>query len=208
MKYPKLFEQISAIAPIPGPQWLRAESLGQEQSLKKKALFIRPGDPADRFAVVLAGAFRAFRVSVKGEESVKAFRAEGELIGPYAEILQRTPSLTAIEALEPSRVLAFHTRDFQQLEQGHACWSLLARRVAEYHFILKERREQEFLDLSAEERFERFQAEHPHLEGRVPQREVAAYLGITEVALSRILSRRRKLHSKAPADRSGPARSK
>ena len=30
------------------------------------------------------------------------------------------------------------------------------------------------------------------LVGRVPQRDVAAYLGITEVALSRITSRRRK----------------
>ena len=142
--------------------------------------------------MVLEGAFRAVRVSAKGEETVKAFRAELELIGPYAEILQGIPSLTAIEALEPSRVLVFRTRDFQALEAEHACWSLLARRVAEYHYILKERREQEFLDLSAEERLDGFWAEHPHLEGRVPQRDIAAYLGITDVALSRIMSRRRK----------------
>ncbi len=192
MKHPKLFQKIAAIAPIPETEWRKAEALAQEQAVKKKEHFIRPGDPADRFAVVLEGVFRAYRVSVKGEESVKAFRAELELIGPYAELLQGIASITAIEALEPSRVLAWRTRDFQTLEAGHGCWSMLARRVAEYHFILKERREQEFLDLSADERLDRFRAEHPHLEGRIPQLQIAAYLGITDVALSRIMSRRRK----------------
>ncbi|NVJ01763.1 Crp/Fnr family transcriptional regulator [Myxococcus sp. AM009] len=192
MRYPKLFEHIAALAPLPASEWLKAEALAREQALDKRALFLRPGDSADRFGLVLQGVFRAVRVSARGEESIKAFRAEGELIGAYAEMLQGQPSMTSIEALEPGRVLAFQARDLQALEAGHACWAQLARRVAEQHYILKERREQEFLDLSAEERLERFWQEHPHLHGRVPQRDVAAYLGITEVALSRIVSRRRK----------------
>ncbi len=192
MKYPKLFEHIAAFSPLPEEEWVKAEALAREQALEKRALFLRPGDPADRFGWVLQGVFRAVRVSARGEESIKAFRAENQLVGAYAEMLQRRPSMTTIEALEPSRVLVFHARDLEALEAGHACWSRLARRVAEQHYILKERREQEFLDLSAEERLERFWVEHAHLHGRVPQRDVAAYLGITEVALSRIVSRRRK----------------
>lgn len=192
MRFPKLYERLAAQVPLPSEEWEKAEALASEQVLAKRELFVRPGAPADRFAVVLQGVFRAVRVSARGVESVKAFRAEGELIGAYAEMLQRQPSMTAIEALEPSRVLVFQTRDLQALEQGHVCWERLARRVAEHHFILKERREQEFLDLTAEERLVRFWEEHPHLKGRVPQRDVAAYLGITEEALSRIMSRRRK----------------
>jgi CRP-like cAMP-binding protein len=193
VKYAHLFQKLSAVAPIPEAEWRKAEALGREQSFKKKALFIAPGAPADRFAIVLEGLFRAFRTTPDGEESVKAFRAEAELIGPYAEFLQKIPSLTSIEALEPSRVLAFRTADFATLEGGHPCWSMLARRVAEFHFILKERREQEFLDLDAEGRLQRFELEHPHLHGRLPQTQIALYLGITEVGLSRIVSRRRKL---------------
>nr|WP_242544283.1 Crp/Fnr family transcriptional regulator [Corallococcus sp. NCSPR001] len=180
------------MAPLPPEEWVKAEAVAKEQSLAKRELFLRPGDAADRFAVVLQGVFRGVRVSPRGGESIKAFRAEGELIGAYAEMLQRRPSMTSIEALEPSRVLVFQARDFQALEQGHVCWERLARRVAEQHFLLKERREQEFLELSAEERLVNFWEEHPHLKGRVPQRDVAAYLGITEVGLSRIISRRRK----------------
>ncbi|MBZ4396500.1 Crp/Fnr family transcriptional regulator [Myxococcus sp. AS-1-15] len=192
MRFPTLYEQLAPLGPIPPGEWERAESFAREQAVERKAHFLRPGDPADRFAVVLQGVFRLVRVSARGGESVKAFRAEGELLGAYAEMLQRQPSMTSIEALEPARVLVFRTRDFQALEEGHTCWVRVARRVAERHFLLKERREQEFLELSAEERLDTFWAEHPHLRGRVPQRDVAAYLGITEVALSRIMSRRRK----------------
>ncbi|GEN06762.1 Crp/Fnr family transcriptional regulator [Myxococcus faecalis] len=192
MRFPTLYEQLAPLGPIPPSEWERAESFAREQAVERKAHFLRPGDPADRFAVVLQGVFRLVRVSARGGESVKAFRAEGELLGAYAEMLQRQPSMTSIEALEPARVLVFRTQDFQALEEGHTCWVRVARRVAERHFLLKERREQEFLELSAEERLDTFWAEHPHLRGRVPQRDVAAYLGITEVALSRIMSRRRK----------------
>lgn len=192
MKHPALFKAVSRLSPVPPAQWLKAEAIAKEQAFAKKDHFLEPGDPADRFGFVIRGVFRTYRVSASGEESVKAFRAEGELLGAYAELLQRIASLTFIEALEESRVLVFHTSDMEQLEAGHACWSALARRVAEHQFILKERREQEFLDLSAEDRLVRFWIEHPHLEDRVSQREVAAYLGITPVALSRIVSRRRK----------------
>jgi CRP-like cAMP-binding protein len=192
VKFPQLHERFASLVPLPAGEWEKAEALAREQVLAKREFFLQPGEPADRFGVVLQGVFRAVRVSARGGESIKAFRAEGELIGAYAEMLQRVPSMTAIEALEPSRVLVFQARDFRELEQGHVCWERLARRVAEHHFIIKERREQEFLDLSAEERLVRFWEEHPHLAGRVPQRDVAAYLGITEVTLSRIMSRRRK----------------
>jgi CRP-like cAMP-binding protein len=192
MRYPTVYETLRKFAPLPRTEWARAEALGVEQSIPKRGHFVRPGDPADRIGVVLEGLFRAVRFSPHGEESVKSFRAEHELIGPYAEQLQGIASLTAVEALEPSRVLTFKVEAFQSLEAHHPAWIQLARRVAEYHFVVKERREQEFLELSAEDRLGRFWAEHPHLEGRLAQRDVAAYLGVTEVGLSRIVTRRKR----------------
>lgn len=192
VRYPTLYAQVSRLAPIPEAEWRRAEGLGKELQLKKRAHFLAPGDPSDRFAFVLSGLFRAYRVAEDGAASVKAFRAEGELLGAYAEMLQRQPSITYIEALEPSRILAFTQRDFEALEAGHRCWTQLARRIAEHHFVLKERREQEFLELDAAGRWARFQAEQAHLLGRVTQAEIAAYLGITPVGLSRIVSRTKK----------------
>ena len=56
----------------------------------------------------------------------------------------------------------------------------------------KERREMEFLTLSAADRYALFTTRTPELEGRVTQKDIARYLGITPVALSRIRGRKEK----------------
>ena len=53
----------------------------------------------------------------------------------------------------------------------------------------KERREREFLTESAEERYRMLMDRSPELFDKVTQKDIARYLGITPVALSRIRKR-------------------
>ena len=55
--------------------------------------------------------------------------------------------------------------------------------------IKKERREYEFLCLSAPERFALLKQRDPELVAKLTQNDIARYLGITPVALSRIKQR-------------------
>jgi hypothetical protein len=55
--------------------------------------------------------------------------------------------------------------------------------------VKKEIREGEFLLDSAETRYRRLLSDAPTLVGRVQQYHLASYLGITDVALSRIRNR-------------------
>jgi CRP-like cAMP-binding protein len=55
--------------------------------------------------------------------------------------------------------------------------------------IRKERREGEFLLDSAEQRYQRLLTEQPELAERLPLYHLASYLGVTDVALSRIRRR-------------------
>ena len=57
----------------------------------------------------------------------------------------------------------------------------------------KEKRERELLILNAEERYREFLAEAPALQSRVPQKDLARYLGLTPVGLNRIVKRVRAL---------------
>ena len=92
-------------------------------------------------------------------------------------------------ALMDSELLVIRFRDFEALFDRHACWERVGRKIAEGMFISKERRERELLMLSAEERYRLFLGRYKHLEKRIPQYQIAAYLGITPVALSRIRRR-------------------
>ncbi|HEY1086381.1 MAG TPA: Crp/Fnr family transcriptional regulator, partial [Archangium sp.] len=139
--------------------------------------------------IVRSGLVRHYYVDAKGRESVKAFRGPGDFSAPYAELIQRKRSRTFIQALVKSELLAFDVAKFEALADGSLELQRLARRLVEQNFVWKEQREYEFLQLSAEERYRQFCAERPEHLAHIPQHQVASYIGITPVALSRIRAR-------------------
>jgi CRP-like cAMP-binding protein len=153
------------------------------------------------FAIVRAGLLRHYYVDAKGRESVKAFRGPGEFSAPYAELIQRKPSRTFIQALAPTELLTFEVAAFDALADGSLELQRLARRFVEQHFVAKEQREYEFLMLTAEERYRQFCAERPEHLSHIPQHQVASYIGITPVALSRIRARGVKKNSRSGGGR-------
>jgi CRP-like cAMP-binding protein len=163
--------------------------IAEERTLEKQAFFCQPGEPVRHFAIVLEGLVRHYYVDAKGRESVKAFRGPGEFSAPYAELIQQKPSRTFIQALAPTRLLTFEAARFEVLAENSLEVHRMARRFVEQHFVTKEQREYEFLQLSAEERYRQFCAERPEHLSHIPQHQVASYIGITPVALSRIRAR-------------------
>jgi CRP-like cAMP-binding protein len=182
-------ERLMAIAPLSQATWAAVRGLGRRESLAKGAFFSRPQEPAERFGIVLSGLVRHYYTDGRGRESVKAFRGPLELSGPYAELLQQRPSRTFIEALTNVELFVFHYRDVDKAAQSSLELSLLLRRFGEVQFVAKEQREYEFLQLSAEERYQQVCARFPALVQHIPQHQIASYIGITPVALSRIRAR-------------------
>lgn len=91
-----------------------------------------------------------------------------------------------IEALEDSVICEIQYKDWIKLKQEHVCWKELLILFLEKAFVIKEKREREFLLLSATERYTIFKEEFPGLEHRIKQHHIASYLGISPVSLSRL----------------------
>jgi CRP-like cAMP-binding protein len=182
-------ERLSAIAPLSPKTWAAVRALGARSSLDKGGFFSRPQEPATRFAIVLSGLLRHYYTDARGRESVKAFRGPLELSGPYAELIQGRPSRTFIEALTPVELFVFRYADVDAAAQTSLELSLLLRRFGELQFVAKEQREYEFLQLSAEERYQQIRGRFAELMQHIPQHQIASYIGITPVALSRIRAR-------------------
>jgi len=83
----------------------------------------------------------------------------------------------------------------QELYDRHPVWERIGRIKAERLAIQKEFREKEFLLDTAETRYRRFLKEFPDLTDRIPQYYIASYLGITDVALSRIRKKMKPINS-------------
>lgn len=194
IRYPRIFAAVRRLAPIPPEQWVKLETHLRPRRLAKGERFIEPGQPSNEAAIVVSGLLRFYYTDADGREATKAFRGPGEMVAAYAELLDRRPSRTTIEALEDSELLVVRHDRFTSLYRTHACWQELGRVIAEDHYRQRERREQELLLNSATERYRSFLAEKPELAAKLPQKVIASYLGITPVALSRISAagRRRK----------------
>lgn len=186
-----LHDRLGALAPISPKTWKAIVALGSRMSLAKGEYFSQPGEKATRFAVVISGLLRHYYLDAAGKESVKAFRGPMELSGPYAEIIQGRPSRTFIEALTDAELFVFEVAEVDAAAESSLELQRLFRRFVEVQFVAKEQREYEFLLLTAEERYRQFCASLPELLQHIPQHQIASYIGITPVALSRIRARGR-----------------
>lgn len=75
------------------------------------------------------------------------------------------------------------------LAERHLAWQRMLTAAFQHYGAIKEQRERELLTLTAQQRYHLFCRERPELLKRIAQHELARYLGITPVALSRIKNR-------------------
>ncbi len=79
-----------------------------------------------------------------------------------------------------------------ELMRRYAAWAGAAYRAMALHTLFLEKRARDLLTLPAEARYIEFLVDFPDLIGVLPQKDIAAYLGVTPVGMSRIASRVRR----------------
>jgi len=156
--------------------------------------FIREGERSTRLAVVDRGLFRSYCIDDEGRDFTKHFFAEGSVLFSHAAYVEGLPSAYSIEALEDTEVSVARVDELRMAAEAHPALLALGKQLLDRAMIGKERRSTEFLLLDSEGRYRRFREENPGLEERVRQHQLASYLGITAVSLSRL--RRRILVNK------------
>jgi CRP-like cAMP-binding protein len=185
-KYGNLIPAIKSIVNLPVEQENRLLELGKEVVLRKGQNFVSEGEVPKKFAFVNKGLFRYYYVDRKGNEFTKGFFEENVFLSSYSAMIAGRESFFSIEALEDSSLVVFEYNHWKELFKQHNCWSLFLIAILEKGFTKKETREREFLLFDAEERYRAFSQNNPGLEQRVKQHMIASYLGITNVALSRV----------------------
>lgn len=102
------------------------------------------------------------------------------------EGLRREPAAFFVTALEPTQVWCL---PYPALEAAVAhCPSWTALQLAALAGLVEDkmRREQSFLQCTARQRYEALLRERPEWARRIALRQLASYLGMTDVSLSRL----------------------
>jgi CRP-like cAMP-binding protein len=167
-------------------QWSALAAIFRQRNVTAGQHLLLPGSHVHELLFVCAGLLRFYYPTEKGGEANKAFIAEDTFAGPLASSLLNLPVIYGVQALEPSVLLAADYADFSALFDRDPVFDRLGRKLAEYLLVGKELRMRNLLLQQARERYLTFIEQHPDLVDRIPQYHIAAYLGITEVSLSRL----------------------
>ena len=169
--------------------WDRVEPLFRKENLIKSQYFIKENEIARKIGFLESGVVRAYFINNEGKEYNKQFFLGQSVIGAYSSLLTAKPNLIAQQALTDCVVYSCNYNDLVELFDTHQDIERLARKISEYYFLEKERKEIEIVLLDASQRYIIFQKEFPTLEQLISQYHIASYLGVSATQLSRIRHR-------------------
>lgn len=123
----------------------------------------------------------------KGEkEFIMRFFPEGSMFTVLDSFTQQIPATYSIYTLEPTTYTAISYASLEALCKKHHCLETFFRKLNAAASVNMMKRITELLEDNASERYQDFLKEQAHLLQRISLGDLASYLGITQVSLSRI----------------------
>ena len=133
-----------------------------------------------------------YKVDEKGTTHILQFAPENYWLMDISSFHGMKPSLLNIDALEDTMVLQITREDLLSLYTKAPKFDRIFRVLIENSFVRLQERLLQNISSTAEERYQSFQEIYPHLVNRLPQVQIASFLGITPEFLSRLRNRRAK----------------
>jgi len=162
------------------------EQFFRYKHIARNSFLLREGEEQLEIAFTAKGLFRYFYIEHSGNEAIKHFSKDGEWTFSLSAFAKRDISSFYIQAVEDSHILVCSADQMRELISSSGYWQRLYHMLLEKYYVIKEDREAAFLKNDAKGRYLEFLQEYPGLDKRLKQHQIASYLGITPVSLSRI----------------------
>lgn len=147
---------------------------------------LQVGDVCRHFTFVVSGCLKMYAVDKLGKEHNLQFAAENDWITNLSSFYSEKPGSVYIEALEPTLILQINHSDLLHLYTHYHKFDRNFRIIIEQKYIELQNRILLSISSTADERYETFLEQYPHLSNRLPNTQIASYLGITPEFLSKI----------------------
>jgi CRP-like cAMP-binding protein len=167
-------------------QWSELEPLLTVVDYRKGDPLVRQGDEEMEQFFILDGMLKRVVSNPEGREMILRFAAESEMDTSYAAWRLRTPVPYSIVAVTKVRTAELAMPLWVEFLERHA--DVKSRFEFEVMKLMSEVMAHTITLhlLDAPGRLSRFQRKHPELVGRIPKKELAAYLNLTPETLSRL----------------------
>ncbi|MBT2619547.1 MULTISPECIES: Crp/Fnr family transcriptional regulator [Chryseobacterium] len=156
---------------------------------RKKQYVLQEGDVCNQFNFVVRGCLRIYKIDEKGNTHIIQFAPENWWINDIRSFHKKQPSELNIDALEDTMVLQISHENLITLYKTAPKFDRIFRVLLENSFVTLQNRLLQNISSTAEERYLSFMQTYSQLSNRLPQTQIASFLGITPEFLSRLRNR-------------------
>lgn len=162
-------------------------SLNLFHSVKKGTILLKEGQNSKKSYFVLKGCIRTYYV-LDGEEKTTAFYTEMDALTPQC-VISKTPSNYYISCIEDTMLLVSDSDMEEEVNSKFPKFDSMCRMFSAELLAKNKIDFDEFKTSSPEQRYLNLLNKRPDLIQRVPQHQLASYLGIKPQSLSRLRAR-------------------
>lgn len=185
MSIEKLFANFDNYVPLNEEEKDDLSQRVVERKIKRRQFILQEHDVCKHYTFVAEGCFKKFQIDQKGTQHNLQFIAENDWIMEIDSFYNEKPSRVFIEAIEPSIILQITKPNLLALF-ANPKYNRNFKVIIENRFVELENRVLQTISSTAEERYLTFLDQYAELSQRLPNTQIASYLGITPEFLSKI----------------------
>ncbi|WP_291909128.1 Crp/Fnr family transcriptional regulator [Chitinophaga sp. CB10] len=159
------------------------------RSYRKNEYFLREGQVCREAGFIVEGLVRYVLTKDSGEELTVDFNKELEYTCNYASFLDKSPSYTAIQCIEPTTIIVISYDGLQELYKQVAEGEKFGRLICEFLYVQAIKKMRSLYTTEPETRYLQFLDAYADLAPRLPQYYISSYVGVKPPSLSRIRKR-------------------
>lgn len=182
----RLIEHFETYLPLNEEEkkWVEARAILRK--IKRRQMILQEGFVCKHYSFVLEGCFRMYGMDDKGTEHNIQFAAENDWIADIGSFHSGKPSQLFIEAIESSIILQIEKQDLYFLYTNIPKLDRIFKVIIENKYVELQDRVLQNISSTAQQRYLNFLEQYPTLSLRLPNVQIASYLGITPEFLSKI----------------------
>lgn len=192
MDYSILFKNFAKHISLTKAEEKYLTTLFEYKVIKAKDFLIQQGEISKHSAFVLNGCLRGYTIDSNGFEHVLSFAPKDWWIADMYSLLSQKPGNLNIEAMVDTELALISKTNQDLMYEKVPKLERFFRIIIEKSLVAYQQRLNDNLSLTANERYMKFCKTYPQLINEIPQKQIAAYIGVTPEFLSKLRAKQAK----------------
>jgi CRP-like cAMP-binding protein len=179
----ELLQYLNSIYPLtPELQTYLIQNL-QRRELVANSFWLREGEVCNKIAFIEKGLMKVF-YNLDDKEIIVWFNKECDITISVKSFFKQEPSQLSIRTIEPTIITYINYKDLDYIYRKYTGFNINARKITEEYYCISEDHLM-LMHLPPKERYRVLLNQYPWMGKRIKDKYLAAYLGISNVALSK-----------------------